>query len=223
MHKAFILLKKLNGSANLQNLAHDEKISLIWRFLAAMENNRHDKAMKPFTWDMTVNAADATVTISFSSIREEFTDALLTEAKRLLDAGTALQLGRGTMWTVTGVFPVEDLPYIGKSIRLETLTGMVCRGRGKFLASKEPGWKEAVIDGLCRRAKAFLGADVAAEEVSIPFVEHKGYPKVTYKGCRMSLENVNLLLKGPRPILEVAIYNGLGKHTGSGFGAVSYH
>ena len=216
-------MRKLNGSVSRKSLDHDDKVALVWRLLFAMEDNRHDKKMKPFTWDVAFNEADSTVTLSFSSILEEFTDTLLAEAQRVMEAGAALQFGHNAMWAVNGVFPVEDLPYIGKSIRLETLNGMVCRGRGKFLASKEPGWKEAVIYGLCRRAKVFLGADVTAEEVSIPFVEHIGYPKVTYKGCRMSLENVNLILKGPRPILEVAIYNGLGKHTGSGFGAVSYH
>ena len=223
MHKAFVLMKKLNGELNSGQLSHDDKVPLVWRLLYGLKDNRHDKRMKPFTWDMTVSEADNTVTLAFSSILEEFTDALLAEAKRVMEAGAALQFGHGNLWTVTGVFPVEDLPYIGKSIRLETLNGMVCKGRGKFLASKEPGWQEAIIASLCRRAKEFLAVDVPADVVSIPFVEHKDYPKVMYKGCKMSLENVNLLLKGPRPILEIAIYNGLGSHTGSGFGAVAYH
>ena len=223
MHKAFVLMKKLNGSVSPSSLIHDDKVALVWRLLHGMKDNRHDKKMKPFTWDMAVNEADSTVTLFFSSILEEFTEALLAEAKHLLETGAALQFGHGSLWAVSGVFPVEDLPYIGKSIRLETLNGMVCRGRGKILASKEPGWKDAVIASLCRRAKEFLGVNVAAEEVSIPFVEHRGYPKVMYKGCNMSLENVNILLKAPRPILEVALYNGIGSHTGSGFGAVSYH
>lgn len=223
MHKAFVLMKKLDTPLGPQGITHDEKVALIWRLLSGMEGNRHDKKMKPFTWDMAVNEADSTVTLSFSSVVEEFTDVLLAEADRIMNEGKALQLGHGALWTVIGVFPVEDLPYIGRSIRLETVTGMVCKGRGKFLASKEAGWKEAVIRGLCRKAHEFLGAEIAPEEVSIPLVEHRGYPKVIYKGCRMSLEDVSLLLKGPRPILEVAIYNGLGSHTGSGFGAVSYH
>ena len=224
MRRIAVLIEKTGHSP----VIHDNLVSLVWHLLAAGDKekagelHRDQSDFRPFVWAAEEWPDAKGYTLTFSSLKKEITQLFAQGAEKIQSAGEALLI-EGNLYLPTRCIPVRDLYYIGKNVTLRAVSPVVITQRnaqGKkeycFYPANPETWLSQFKSNLARRAAAWHGKEVGPIHVEIL---NPGTHAVTqYKGQPVRGRYLEVKITGSPEVLETAIYGGLGKRTGSGFG-----
>lgn len=205
-------------------------MSLVWRLL---ENTpvHHDEDEKPYTWTIE-KSGENNYTLTFSSIDTNISKLFLDNASK--NTNQAIQI-EDSFWVPVLAVPVRDIPFLENWARIETRNGMICwkqthtvdkngkerHGKQTYdINTDKAGFIKAFKQRLIRRAKLFLGQTYTEDDIQVKFLQRTNYGYVEYKGLKTPYQNITCKLIAPKPIIELAVYAGVGTKTGSGFGMV---
>lgn len=221
MHRAVAILTRLTP----QEVPHDSYMTLVWHILKAGNPQLADELhtakgrFRCYVWGIEEWATGGTMT--FSSIRPEITKAFLEGCANL--SGTAVLCGPVPLLVAQAV-PIKDLEYYGASMRLMAKAPISVTVRGDngkkqhvFFTKNPDVWVRRVSENLRARAKAFLGV---TPEFRLEVVDPGSHRAVRYKEGDIPGRYATVKAVGDADAIRMAIYGGLGEHTGSGFGLV---
>ena len=224
-HRAMVILHRLTKTDHTVLVDHDNKMALVWRFMKE-QWFPHREAEKPYCWDLSTNDGEY-YNLTFSCITPEVTGWFLQAAKKC--EGTCLNVGT-EFWQVEKVMPVQDLPFIANYLRLSSMNGLQCftmkrvnetkKCRVLIHAGEDPErFITSIKTRLIRRTKEFMDVDIPEDAVKIQHLNTMaGIISIPYKHSRIRTQQVTFKLVAPKEVLEMALYGGIGKETGSGFG-----
>lgn len=224
-HRAMIILRRLTKNDHTVLVDHDNKMALVWRFL---KGNwiQHRDAEKPYCWDMSTNDGEY-YNLTFSCISPEITRGFTQAAAKCV--GTCLNVGT-EFWQIDKVMPIQDLPFIANYLRLSSMNGLQCFTMKRLNDTKKcqilihagenpERFIASIKTRLIRRTKEFMNVEVPEDAVQIQHLNTlAGIISVPYKRSRVRTQQVTFKLVAPKAVLETALYGGIGKETGSGFG-----
>lgn len=225
-HRVSVIVKKLVPATVTRN----EGVSFIWHILQKGDNAQlidqlHRLAqIKPFTWNIEQYSA-TDFTVSFSCILPEIAECFKNGCDAL--TGKTIQIAGGSAVFIDKSYIIEDIDYIGRSIWLQSVSGITVTKRRKqgkfylFITDNEDVWIERVKTNLLKRTRQFHSQNMSDVIMDISKLSIEKLTNVDYKSTVIPVQFVRLKLSTQnKAVIETALYGGLGEHTGSGFGMV---
>lgn len=211
-------------------MTHEEALSLLWFLLGVTDKEAHKNKEKPFCWDF-IPQRDGYYSLFFSSICEEDVTKVYQKAQACKEAFQY----RGNLLTIVSATPIADYVYYDNHLRLTSSSGAYLvrhlydpqknrRHKVSINAVSDPeSCGELIRNKLIHRCQLFKGEDVKPTDIRISYL--KSATRRPYDTCdafhtKMPLQCVTFKLEAPVPILDTALYGGIGSCTGSGFGMV---
>ena len=222
-HRVNLTIKKLTPAP----MSQDEGISFIWKIFQKADldfmRKWHDSdTIKPFTWNIE-QYSPADFTVSFSSILPDIAKCFKAGCDGL--KGKAIQIAGGSTIYIDKSYIIEDIGYIGKSIWLQSISGITLTKRHNHkkdyirITNNQNIWVERLKNNLLRRTEQFTN-NAADNFVEISKLHIEGLANIKYKQASIPVQFAKIKLIGSKNVIETALYGGLGEHTASGFGMV---
>lgn len=203
---------------------HSELVTLIWAVFASSPLGKrkvqamHDaQTFSPFTWSYTMNGNE--VSLSFSALPDEVIQPFIASLKTL--TGIAITVP-GCAFKIKSVFPQEDLAFLMPRMTLRAQSGInvTCGGTGHkkplWYESDNTRWLKRIEEGLIRKADFFCpGKEHTAH---VDRVRKSFITKTLYHGANLCYPAYTFRLQADEDTMKVALYAGVGQHTGIGFG-----
>ncbi len=241
-HKIVI---KFEAVKNANQIVRDTWVAAIWHLLAVADETEakrlHDASVpKGFVWHVTQdNAQDENVFLmEFSCIRPELVEMMKKGAEIYRADKTAYQLSGDIILRIKDYFDVND-PFLSSGcLRLAPVTGMILDRSVKAKKRKdndEPGPKRISLNpyadqiAFCRRlkhnlllkAKLLLGENYEPKDIGLRIISSGTEEAMPFRGIPLRGHLCSVQLVAPKPVLEIALYAGLGRMNGLGFGMMT--
>ncbi len=240
-HKVVI---KFEPVKNANRIVRDTWVASIWHLLAVANPTEakqlHDNNVpKGFVWHVTKDDNSQHYLMEFSSILPEIVENLKKGAESYKSNGTAFQISDDIIMKVADIISVSD-PFISPGcLRLAPVTGMILDRSVKSKNKKQnkdiPAPKRAGLDpyqdqitfchrlkhNLILKAKLLLGQSFSPDDFALRIISSGTEEAMPFRDIPLRGHHCSVQINGPKSILEIALYAGLGRMNGLGFGMMT--
>lgn len=230
-HKAIIQFEGIKN-ANTEN--RSAWVATIWKLLEIsgfpnVQEMHDNNELKGFVWNVTEEQGK--YTMEFSSIRAELVEAVIDGAKKIIEKGTALPLADDVIIKPTNVFAVEDFRIPEGKIRLTPVSGVIVnkafRAKGKLHHEGINPYEDnqnfirIIKKNLLAKVRKFTDAKISDDDVSLRIISSGRAVNMPFRGIPLTGHMCSIQVTGPKQVLETALYAGLGRMNGLGFGLMT--
>ena len=213
-------------------------VAAIWRLftLSGMKDvaKFHDyNDSKGFIWNLE-EVSQNNFSLEFASIREDLVQAVSDGAKSLIQKGEALSLSKDVILKVLDVVPVQDFAIVDGSLRLNAVSGIIVNrhtkigcGKGKrrhYAVSpyeNRDSYLGRIKRNLIAKVRAFCDKTLTEEDFGVSILSAGLSQSISYQNISLQGYPCSLQITGPKEVLEVALYAGVGTHNGFGCGMLT--
>ena len=236
-HKAVVQFE------GIKNATKDDRnmwVATVWKLMQAsgmkgVQELHDSNTINGFVWNVE-EQEDGKFLFEFSSIREDLVQAVLDGANEAIKKGTAWNLSNDVIIKPTSAFPVEDLRIYDGTLRLAPVSGIIVNKivRNQYKNGKKKKHYEAinpvterqafvksVKQNLLQKVNKFAGTNIKEDECQIRIIASGCQTSMPFRGLPFVGSMCSIQIKGPKKLLETALYAGLGKMNGLGFGMMT--
>lgn len=240
------ILIKFAAVKNADKIIRDTWVSTIWHLLAVADpaeaKRLHDSTeMKGFVWNVTKENDE--YLMEFSSILPKLVSMIETGAKKYKEGQTAFQMADDILLKVTDAFGIDDIRDIPSCLRLSAVTGMILdrkfpHKKIRYFQKLNPGvpipkkddihpfddqveFCKRLKRNLCQKAKELLDQDFTTKDFNLRIITSGTDEEMPFRNIPLVGHRCSVQIAGPKPILELALYAGLGRMNGLGFGMMT--
>ncbi len=229
---------------NQNEIKRESWVAAIWHLLGVVNfqnaKELHDRNVpKGFVWNVT-RRGETTYCMTFSSIRPKLVEMLKTGAETQMKSGKAFTLSDDVILKIKNITEVDDYFIKSSLIRLSPITGIILDRRIKVKKSKLHGdnpnrsklvpmnpfddridFEKRLKNNLILKLKTLSDLEYSPDNIRLRIISSGEEKDMAFREVPLRGHYCSVQINAPKPVLEMALYAGLGRMNGLGFGMMT--